>query len=271
MASEELLLHSDPNFAVICSFIQNYADYMDIPQISIKNLTSYVLSSKPKVHRILEDMLIRLLRKWKGRCAVNSWEIVLSNFCFTYSDVDAWEVQKFGFSRCKVLTKLRILKNLLETQFDCYAKLKTKINEKSADELRILPLGRDQNGLIYWYFVDSMYNFHVYSEEPDDTEDSCSWKMIAHDKPGMNNLIECLKNLKPDKDIKKKFFELEDTCSEDSKSRSETPSDETVENAGSINDQHSLDNKDDIKENKALLHSGSHENKSEQKLNLTEL
>lgn len=26
------------------------------------------------VHRLLEDIIIRLLRKWKGRCGVDEWE-----------------------------------------------------------------------------------------------------------------------------------------------------------------------------------------------------
>jgi len=31
-------------------------------------------------------------------------------FCHTYSEIDAWELDRLGFQRCKLATKLRVLK-----------------------------------------------------------------------------------------------------------------------------------------------------------------
>ena len=45
------------------------------------------------------------------------------------------------------------LQNLFETQFDCHPKFKEKVNDISAVELRTNPIGRDRNGLAYWYLV----------------------------------------------------------------------------------------------------------------------
>ncbi len=45
--------------------------------------------------------------------------------------------------------------NLCETQFDFNVKFKEKINEQTATQLRCQPIGRDKNGLAYWYLVVS--------------------------------------------------------------------------------------------------------------------
>ena len=51
--------------------------------------------------------------------------------------------------------KLRLLKNLLESQFDGNLKFKQEINNKSAAELRMKPLGTDKLGNAYWYHFDA--------------------------------------------------------------------------------------------------------------------
>lgn len=48
------------------------------------------------------------------------------------------------------------LQNLLECQFDYNLKFKETINGQSAEEMRLLPIGRDKEGQAYWYFLVSM-------------------------------------------------------------------------------------------------------------------
>ena len=51
--------------------------------------------------------------------------------------------------------KAHIFQTLLEKQFDLNKTFKEKINEKTPEDLRYLPLGRDKNGLAYWYMLVS--------------------------------------------------------------------------------------------------------------------
>jgi len=49
-----------------------------------------------------------------------------------------------------------LFQNLLENQFDYNNKFKEKVNEKPPDVMRFQPIGRDKNGLAYWYLLVSI-------------------------------------------------------------------------------------------------------------------
>lgn len=67
---------------------------------------------------------------------------------------------------------------MCECQFDDNLKFKTLINEEDPDKMRLQPIGRDKEGLLYWFHSDQDQNIRVYSEEQDDLDGS-SWKCIA--------------------------------------------------------------------------------------------
>lgn len=67
---------------------------------------------------------------------------------------------------------------LCECQFDENVKFKTAINEEDPDKMRILPIGRDKDGQMYWFQLDQDDNVRVYVEEQDDLDGS-SWKCIV--------------------------------------------------------------------------------------------
>lgn len=67
---------------------------------------------------------------------------------------------------------------LCECQFDENVKFKTAINEEDPDKMRILPIGRDKDGQMYWFQLDQDDNVRVYVEEQDDMDGS-SWKCIV--------------------------------------------------------------------------------------------
>ena len=133
--------------------------------------------------------IFQLLRKLKKSVAVDKWEKALVKFAYTYSVSDAWELERFGYRRISLQLKCRLLKNLIESQFDYNEKFKKDINTKTASELRKDPLGRDRLGNAYWYQVDEEANLRVYKEDPDEE----TWELVARTEGELLNLIEQLR------------------------------------------------------------------------------
>ncbi|KAG1663684.1 Remodeling and spacing factor 1 [Nymphon striatum] len=189
MATMEESCHSDPNFAVICSFIEKFGELCGI-QISISDLESMLEDTK-HVNDTLRELHIQLLRKLRKCYNKDKWEMALAKYCYTYNALDAWEFEKFGYMKAKLSTKLQLLKNLLESQFETNSKFKTELNKIPAEGLRIDPLGRDIQGHSYWMQIDEEYNLRMYREVP---EEENTWKLICKERDDISNLIQVLQN-----------------------------------------------------------------------------
>lgn len=79
---------------------------------------------------------------------------------------------------------------LCECQFDENVKFKTAINEEDPDKMRILPIGRDKDGQMYWFQLDQDDNVRVYVEEQDDLDGS-SWKCIVKSVDEDDGTFQC--------------------------------------------------------------------------------
>lgn len=84
-----------------------------------------------------------------------------------------------------------VFQYLCECQFDDNLKFKNIINEEDADTMRLQPIGRDKDGLMYWYQLDQDHNVRMYIEEQDD-QDGSSWKCIVRYQDFFtSSLLEC--------------------------------------------------------------------------------
>ncbi|KAF4101098.1 remodeling and spacing factor 1 isoform X2 [Onychostoma macrolepis] len=180
-----------PGFAVVCSFLERYGSVLDLPELTFPQLERY-LQETSAVPRPLIELHVKLLRKIGKSVTPDRWEKYLVKVCQEFNSTWAWEMERKSYLEMTVECKTGILKYLCECQFDDNLKFKTLINEEDPDKMRLQPIGRDKEGLLYWFQLDQEQNIRVYSEEQDDLDGS-SWKCIARTR---NDLADTLEQLK---------------------------------------------------------------------------
>uniref|UniRef100_A0A9J7ZZ27 Remodeling and spacing factor 1 n=1 Tax=Cyprinus carpio carpio TaxID=630221 RepID=A0A9J7ZZ27_CYPCA len=168
-----------PGFAVVCSFLERYGSVLDLPELSFPQLERYLqeTSAGELFPRPLIELHVKLLRKIGKSVTPDRWEKYLVKVCQEFNSTWAWEMERKSYLEMTVECKTGILKYLCECQFDDNLKFKTLINEEDPDKMRLQPIGRDKEGLLYWLQLDQDQNIRVYSEEQDDLDGS-SWKCI---------------------------------------------------------------------------------------------
>jgi remodeling and spacing factor 1 len=152
------------------------------------------ISNSDEIAPELQDLHVKLLRKLKRSVVPEKFERALVKYCFSYGGTDdAFEMERYGYKHSSTGVKLRILKNLLEAQFDANVKFKNSVNAKPSTELRIEPFGRDKDGNVYYVQMDEKANIRVYLENTDEE----TWAVVASNREELVKLIEELRGNKP--------------------------------------------------------------------------
>uniref|UniRef100_A0A1B0CA83 Putative heterochromatin organization involved in chromatin silencing n=1 Tax=Lutzomyia longipalpis TaxID=7200 RepID=A0A1B0CA83_LUTLO len=195
MASEKDAFRcvDDPNFAIVCAFLEKFAPICGIEHPDVQELQTMLENTEEEVGPELMDLHIKLMRKTKYTVRPDRWERSLVKFTHSFSNVDAWELEKFGYKKLRLPVRLRILKALLECQFDSNVRFKTAVNGIAANDLRPQPLGRDKEGNAYWSTLDQRCNLRIYQEHLDEE----TWRVVATSRDELVKLIAILNGNEP--------------------------------------------------------------------------
>ncbi|XP_013871351.1 remodeling and spacing factor 1 [Austrofundulus limnaeus] len=180
-----------PSFAEVCSFLERYGAALDLPEMTFPEMEVY-LRDTAEVPKPLVDLHVKLLRKLGKSVTTDRWEKYLAKVCQELNSTWAWELEQKGYQEMSMECKSSILKYLCECQFDDNLKFKTFVNDEDPEKMRLQPVGRDQQGLMYWLQLDQDQNIRLYTEEQDDLDGS-TWKCIVRNR---NDLAEALDLLK---------------------------------------------------------------------------
>jgi remodeling and spacing factor 1 len=183
----------------------------------------------------LQDIHVKLLRKLKRSVNPEKWEKAIVKFCYFYGGTDdAFEVERYGYLHSSHGAKLRIIKHLLEGQFDVNAKFKNSINAKPSHDLRLEPFGKDKDGNVYYCQMDEKANIKIYQENLDEE----SWTVVASNRDELAKLIEELKGHRPIRPLSKDLID-EDSSSN---SRPSEKEEKVIEEEKPSEQEYSIDN-----------------------------
>ncbi|XP_041797032.1 remodeling and spacing factor 1 isoform X2 [Chelmon rostratus] len=180
-----------PSFAEVCSFLERYGAALDLPEMTFPQMERY-LRDTTTVPKPLVELHVKLLRKLGRTVSTDRWEKYLAKVCQELNSTWAWELEQKGYQEMSMECKSSILKYLCECQFDDNLKFKMAINEEDPEKMRLQPIGRDRQGLMYWLQLDQEQNIRLYTEEQDD-QDGSTWTCIVRTR---NDLAEALELLK---------------------------------------------------------------------------
>ncbi|XP_018425190.1 PREDICTED: remodeling and spacing factor 1 [Nanorana parkeri] len=180
-----------PDYAVLCSFLERYGAVLDLPELTFPELEEALEETKA-VPRALVELHLKLMRKIGKSVTFDRWEKYLIKICQDFNSTWAWDMEQKGYLEASVECKVGLLKHLCECQFDDNLKFKNAINEEDADLMRIQPIGKDKDGLMYWYQLDQEHNVRIYIEEQDD-QDGSTWKCIVRTRNELAETLELLK------------------------------------------------------------------------------
>uniref|UniRef100_A0A8C7WZQ4 Zinc finger PHD-type domain-containing protein n=1 Tax=Oryzias sinensis TaxID=183150 RepID=A0A8C7WZQ4_9TELE len=190
-----------PSFAEVCSFLERYGPALDLPEMTFPQLERYLRDTTAgersavmvlEVSKPLVDLHVKLLRKLGKSVTTDRWEKYLAKVCQELNSTWAWELEQKGYQEMSMECKSSILKYLCECQFDDNLKFKMMINDEDPEKMRLQPVGRDRQGLLYWMQLDQEQNIRLYTEEQDDLDGS-TWRCIVRTR---NDLAEALELLK---------------------------------------------------------------------------
>ncbi|XP_054598224.1 remodeling and spacing factor 1 isoform X4 [Nothobranchius furzeri] len=201
-----------PSFAEVCSFMERYGPALDLPELTFLQMERYLRDTsagerrwKEKescdtdrrghhhhVPKPLVELHVKLLRKLGRSVTTDRWEKYLAKVCQELNSTWAWELEQKGYQEMSMECKSSILKYLCECQFDENLKFKTFVNDEDPEKMRLQPVGRDRQGLMYWLQLDHEQNIRLFTEEQDDLDGS-TWKCIVRTRNDLAEAVELLR------------------------------------------------------------------------------
>ncbi|CAF4873599.1 unnamed protein product [Rotaria socialis] len=194
-------LLNDPNYGVVLCFLDKFRSILDLPNYLLQRFEDHLVNCEGKNSSRLIDFHFTLLKRLSlaRNAQRDKFDSIVTKFAARFDVNDSEHIKTTGYLKANVNIKIRIIKNLLESQFETKQMLKKCLIDKSAYELKSSPLGRDRFGVSYWLFMDKDCFVRLFREDIDVDR---TWTNIATNRDELKKFIEILI---ADRVVRKKF------------------------------------------------------------------
>ncbi|CAF3188709.1 unnamed protein product [Rotaria sp. Silwood2] len=198
-----LSLLNDSNYGIVLCFLEKFRSILDLPNYSLQRFEDHLINYEERnsVPARLIDFHFILLKRLSlaKNTQREKFDPIITKFAsrFDYNDSD--RLSSVGYLQAEINVKIRILKNLLESQFDLNQTFKNTLVDKTARDIKSTPLGRDRFGVSYWLFMDTDCFVRLFREDVDIDR---AWTNVAKDRNEFENFIKLLIT---DSVVRKKF------------------------------------------------------------------
>ncbi|UJR15301.1 hypothetical protein I4U23_002254 [Adineta vaga] len=194
-------LLNDPNYGIILCFLDKYRTILDLPHYPLQLFEDHLLQNHEQNPTRLIDFHFILLKRLSlaKNAQRDRFDSIITKFVSRYDQMDSEQLMTVGYLQANISLKVRIIKNLFESQFDLNQTLKNTLIEQSSSEIRSLPFGRDRFGAFYWFFMDKDGFIRLFRENVNDDR---TWTNIAKNRDELEKFLQLLIT---DTIVRKKF------------------------------------------------------------------
>ncbi|CAF3321130.1 unnamed protein product [Rotaria socialis] len=188
-----LLLLNDANYGIVLCFLEKFRSVLDLPNYSLQRLEDHLINYEERnavPARLIDYHFILLKRLSLAKNTQREkFDSIITKFASRFDLNDGDHLATAGYLQAEINVKIRILKNLLESQFDLNQTFRNTLVDKAAREIKSAPLGRDRFGVSYWLFVGTDCFVRLFREDADIDR---AWSNVAKDRDELENFIKLL-------------------------------------------------------------------------------
>ncbi|CAF3515459.1 unnamed protein product [Adineta steineri] len=198
-----LCLLNDPNYGVILYLMDKFRLPLKLKKYPLRIFEDNLISDQEKLSGRYVDLHLTLLKKISAGKNIGPAQFgsCMTKFAYRFNRDDGDHLDEYGYSKARIETKLRVLKDLLEKQFDRNQAMKNAVANKTSSELCSKPFGRDRLGASYWLILDVDGFIRLFREDIDADR---TWITLAKNSQELESLIKLLIS---DYRVRKKFPE----------------------------------------------------------------
>ncbi|CAF1383480.1 unnamed protein product [Rotaria sp. Silwood1] len=184
-------LLNDPNYGIVLCFLDQFRSVLNLPNYPLQCFEDHLVNYQEPISPRLIDFHFTLLKRLSlaKNAQHNKFDSIITKFASRFDINDSEYLKTTGYLHADISLKIRIIKNLLESQFDLNQILKNSLIDKSACEIKSSPLGRDRFGVSYWFFMDKDCFVRLFREDIDIDR---TWTNIAKNRDELENFIKIL-------------------------------------------------------------------------------